>query len=441
MAKIPLTIDPAYCSSWRFFEGIREFIQNAKDAEEYDNLAMSLEHKPRSSTLVIATKNICIEASTLLLLGKTSKGDGHQRGKFGEGFALGCLALVRAGHPVTIYNGHEVWRPEISKPDEGVFAGNDLLIMTTRKLQGYRPDFTVEIENVSKDVWEATRKMFLFLAPPNADTLVKVSEGTVIMDPGYQGLIYSRGIYVMRNEELEFGYDLVNAELDRDRRMIEEWNLKYKLGQVWEEALRADPAKTAPRVYQMAKDDKPEVKSLHYRVDAKLVKSLRDEFEKEHGMDTVPVSTISEARELDGLGAKTAMVTGTLQQLLAKSGPQLSDVKEKLRGKVKKRYGYHDLTKAESDVCAELVEIITLDYAIVDFNDTTACRQDGDGSTLLLARDLLAQEPKEILLLVGSLEAKRIGVALELLLIKHIAKKWGEGHAATPTSTTASATA
>lgn len=428
MAKIQLTIDPAYCSSWGFFEGIREFLQNAKDADEYDNLPMSIEHRPRSSTLVIVTKNISIDASTLLLLGRTSKGDGHQRGKFGEGFALGCLALVRAQHPVTIYNGHEVWRPEITKAEDGPFAGNDLLVMSTRKLQGYRADFTVEIENVSKEVWEATRKMFLFLAPPDVNTLVKVSEGTVIMDPGYQGMVYARGIYVMQNEELEFGYDLVNAELDRDRRMIGEWNLKYKLGQVWEEALKNAPEKTAWRVYKMAKDDKPEVKSLHYHIDAKLVKSLRDEFEKEHGTDTVPVSTISEARELDGLGAKTAMVTGTLQQLLSKGGPQLSDVKEKLKGKVNKRYSYHDLTAAESAVCAELVEIITFNYAIVDFNDTTACRQDNDSSTLLLSRELLSRGPQEILQSVGSIEGKRQGVSLELILVKHVARKWEEAH-------------
>ena len=87
-------------------------VQNAKDAEDYDGLAMQIDHKPRSQTLTITTKGISIEASTLLLLGKTSKNGSDQRGKFGEGFALGCLALVRAGHPVTIDNGHERWKPE-----------------------------------------------------------------------------------------------------------------------------------------------------------------------------------------------------------------------------------------------------------------------------------------------------------------------------------------
>jgi hypothetical protein len=206
--------------------------------------------------------------------------------------------------------------------------------------------------------------------------------------------------------------------------MIEEWNLKYKLGQVWEEAMRAAPEKTAPRVYQMAKDDKPEVRSLHYRIDAKLVKSLREEFDKEHGKDSVPVSSMVQARELDDLGAKTVMVTSTLQQLLAKVGPPLEEIKDKLKGKVTKRYSYQDLTPYETTVCGALVEVITLDYAIVDFNDATACRTDGERTTLLLSRELLNREAQEILKAVGDVEAKRTGSSLELLLLRHLARQW-----------------
>ena len=422
MPKIHLTIDPSYCSDWYFYEGVRELLQNAKDADEYDGLPMTIDHKPRSNTLVITTKGISLEASTLLLLGKTTKGAGGQRGKFGEGFALGCLALVRAGHPVTIYNGGEVWRPEVSTAEDGPFAGSETFAINTRKLPTYRPDFTVEIENVSKDVWEATRKLFLFLEPIDPASTVKVSAGTVIMDPEYRGLVYARGIYVMRNEELEFGYDLIDVTLDRDRRMIDEWDLKYKLSQVWEEALRINPIKTAPRVYQMAKDNKPEVSSLHYRMDERLVKSVRDEFEREHGEDVVPVSTMAEARELEGLGAKTAMVPSTLQQLLAKSGPTLSAVKEKLRGKIKHMYGYQDLTNEEHVACSSLVEVFTEDYVIVDFNDETACRT--HDQMLYVARTLLQRSAQEILRNVGEVQAKRTGISLETLLIRRLATQY-----------------
>jgi hypothetical protein len=38
MAKISLTIDKNYCSGWNVWHGARELLQNAKDAEEYDDI-------------------------------------------------------------------------------------------------------------------------------------------------------------------------------------------------------------------------------------------------------------------------------------------------------------------------------------------------------------------------------------------------------------------
>lgn len=432
MAKIPLTIDPAYCSTWKFFEGIREFLQNAKDAEDYDGLAMEVEHKPRSKTIAITTKNISIEASTLLLLGKTSKTDADQRGKFGEGFALGCLALVRAGHPVTIDNGHERWKPEISKAEDGPFKDHDLLVMNTRKLPDYRPDFCVEIENVSTEVWNATKKLFLFLEQPAKGTTVKVPEGIVIMDPIYHGHVYSRGIFVMHNDDIEFGYDINNVTLDRDRRMIDEWDLRWKLGNIWQSALKANPELMAPRVYDMAKNGKTEVKGLHHHIDQRLVASLRNEFHKEHGEDTVPVTTMSEARELESLGATVAIVDPTLQQLLQKAGPSVSDVKEKLKGKVQKIWLPSKLSALENEVCTELIEPITRDYAIVDFVDATPCRADSDGKTLLIARSILSAPPRDLIEGIARIEAKRSGATVEGLLVSVLARQWEADHPAEP---------
>lgn len=433
MAKIPLTIDPAYCSTWKFFEGIREFLQNAKDAEDYDGLAMQVDHKPRSQTLTITTKNISIEAATLLLLGKTSKTDADQRGKFGEGFALGCLALVRAGHPVTIFNGHERWKPEISKAEDGPFKDHDLLIMNTRKLPDYRPDFSVEIENVSKDVWDATRKLFLFLEMPEDKDLVKVSEGLVILAPAYFGHVYSRGIFVMHNADIEFGYDINNVSLDRDRRMIDEWDLRWKLGNIWQSALKANPELMAPRVYDMAKNGKAEIKGLHHHIDQKLVASLRTEFHKEHGEDAVPVTSMSEARELESLGASVAIVDPTLQQLLQKAGPSVSDVKEKLKGKVQKVWVPSKLSALENEVCIELIESITMDYAVVDFVDATPCRVDGDNKTILIARSVLLTPAQDLIRAVAQVEAKRSGLTAEGVLVSAFVRQWNLDHPIEPT--------
>ena len=424
MPKIHLTIDPNYCQDWKFFEGVREFLQNAKDAEEHDGREMSIEHKARSATLVITTKNISISASDLLLLGKTSKGAGNQRGKFGEGFALGCLALVRARHPVTIYNGDSKWRPEICRAEEGPFIGSEVLTINTRQLPGSREDFSIEIENVSNEVWEATKKLFLFLAPPKQADVVTVSEGRVLLGEAYQGMVYAQGIFVMHSLELECGYDLNSVQLDRDRRMVNEWDLTYKLGQIWQLAVNQNPSLLSRRVYEMAKKDRKEVKYLHYYLDDKLAKSLRDEFQKEHGKDTIPVTNMEDAQEFLGLGAPVSIVSTTLQQLLTHNGPNISDMKDKFRGKVMCYTQPAELTEREKAACAVLVAPITRVYAIVEFNDMTRCRLHSDEKTVLIARALLAENAASILSVVAGVEAKRAGVSVESILIDVIAKQW-----------------
>jgi len=416
MARIQLTIDPEYCSSWGFWEGVREVIQNAKDADEYNGCAMTVSHSPRTSKLTVSTTGISLEPKLLLLLGASSKRSGDQRGKFGEGFALGMLALVRAGHPVTIYNGDEVWRPVVEKADDGPFAGEDLLVFQTRKLQQRRDDFSVEVENVSKEVWEATRKLFLFLAPPGESDQVTLRAGAVLLDEARKGQIFARGIFVNNVEDLDAGYDLHGLQLDRDRRMVDEWDLRGKLAELWNEAHAAEPEKFAVRLYEMAKRGAPETKSMSWRADQKLLKSLHQQFEKEHGEGAVPVADMSESKELNQLGGKGVVVDKTLKELLEKTAPSSLVVKEKLKGAVRARYAWEDLNVDEAAACSSFVEPITKDYVIVDFNDENVMARAEDGK-VSVAKALLQLSPREITKSVIRAEAARSSRDVETVFL------------------------
>ena len=412
MAKIVLTIDESYCADWDFFCGVRDLLQNAKDAEEFELRKMTVKHLPRTNTLVITTADTALSASLLLLLGASTKRGTGQRGQFGEGFAIACLALTRAGHNITIYNGEEVWRPEIALPDEGhPFEGSKLLVFNTRKLQTPRKDFSVEIENVSKEVWDATQKLFLFLRPPKAAEAVEVNDGTVLLADEYQGMIFSRGIFVTRKEDVQAGYDIKYLKLDRDRRSAEDWDLQYRLGIIWQQANVKEPAKFAPKIYQMAKEDKAEVKSLHYHADAELIKHLHEAFEGEHGVGTVAVTTMAESRELESLGAKTAVVNKTLKDLLDKSGPKIEEIKAKLKSQVTCYFSWSDLTPEEAAVCTQWLEKITKDYRVVTFNDpTTTSRWLEESNTVGVSRAILQYAPRDLVLIVATQESRRRGV-------------------------------
>jgi siroheme synthase (precorrin-2 oxidase/ferrochelatase) len=392
MAKIPLTIDPGYCQTWGFWEGIRELIQNAKDAEEYEDLKMEVKHYPQTNKLTISTEGAALTANLLLLLGASSKKDGGQRGKFGEGFAIGVLALVRAGHPVTIYNADEVWRPTIEEPDDGhPFEGSKLLVFNTRALRSARKEFRVEIENVSREVWAEARKLFLFLSPPK--TAVEVYDGKVLLDKEHQGMVFCRGIFVTKYEELDAGYDIPGLELDRDRRAVDEWNLKYRTSALWASAASKNPEAFEARLYRMAKEERLETRSLVYHADNKLLAALRKSFEEENGTNAIAVSTTGESQELTRLGAKTVVVPKTLSDLLAKTGPSREAIKEKLKGRINRTLDWADLSDRERSTCESWVAHIAPQYSIVEFNDDEIlCRYDVESGQMNVNRRALDNE-------------------------------------------------
>lgn len=406
MAKIPLTIDPSYCSTWGFWEGVRELIQNAKDADEFDLFEMSIQHSPRTDKLVVANKGVAIQASTLLLLGATSKTGSAQRGKFGEGFALGCLALVRAGHAVTIHNGDEVWRPSIEKAEEGPFAGQDLLVFQTRKLSSTRDAFSVEVEDVTKEIWAATKELFLFLEPPKTDDVVHTNNGSVLLEPRHKGRIFCKGIFVNVVDKVEYGYDLPHAQLDRDRRMVEEWDLKFKLADIMNSAHEAAPARFAPKVYEMLKKGSKEVEAIEYRADGKLLKALRASYEEEHG-DAIPVTTMQESRALELVGAKTVVVNNTLKNMLKRSGLDAEVESQRRRDAVKSHLAWSALTEDEAGVCTRLVELLTLEYAVVEFYNETLATNVIEGNKIGIARWALSAKPLFLVKAVALCEAQR----------------------------------
>ena len=111
--KIPLSIEADYLPEWGAWEGIRELVQNGKDAEVQLDAPLKVTHK--NQTLVIENEGASMERRALLFGSTTKTGRDDLIGKFGEGLKLGMLALVRAGRPVKIRVGGEVWIPTIEK--------------------------------------------------------------------------------------------------------------------------------------------------------------------------------------------------------------------------------------------------------------------------------------------------------------------------------------
>lgn len=414
MSKIQLTIDTGYCESWGMWEGVRELVSNAKDAEELNpRNAMEIKHSKERSQLVIKTRETIVDPATLLVLGKSGKRGRDVRGRFGEGFAIGCMALTRAGHPVAFRNADTSWKCTFDKVEEGPLSGQELLTFYSRSITP-TPDFAVTIDNVTKEVWDALRPLFLFLTPPPADEVVAVDQGSLILSEDRRGMVYARGVFVRRFERLDCGYDLRDIQLDRDRQMIDEWALGTALSDLWATVLsgRKDVQHAgealARRAYDLAKSNADESRHFRWRTDERLVSHMKAQFVAEHGDDAVPVSTMAEAEEITSLGAKPTMVNATLRELLAKTGLSAENAKASLEGQVQTRLLPAQLTDCER-TALRTVSALVKDYVVVDFRGQAACKMVDEDTVLAVDRRVLTLPTADVLRKVASTLAKLRG--------------------------------
>lgn len=395
MSKIQLTIDTEYCDSWGVWEGVRELVSNAKDAEELNpHNVMEIKHSKEKSQLVIKTREATVDPATLFVLGKSGKRGRDVRGRFGEGFAIGCMALTRAGHPVGFRNADASWKCTFDRVEDGPLSGQKLLTFYSRAITP-TTDFVVTIDNITKEVWDALRPLFLFLTPPSADEVIEVDQGSLILSEDRRGMVYVRGVFVRRFERLDCGYDLRDIQLDRDRQMIDEWALGTSLSELWATVLsgRKDvqhAGKTlARRAYDLAKGNADESRHFRWRTDERLVSHMKAEFVAEHGEDAVPVATMAEAEEITSLGAKPTMVNATLRELLAKTGLSPEHAKTSLEGQVRGRLLPSELTDGER-AALRIIDLVTREYVVVEFNGKPTCRPIDDNKMVGIDRRLLA---------------------------------------------------
>lgn len=373
MPKIQLTIKTTYLPTWGSYEGIRELVQNGRDAE--------IQHSaPMKVTCSNDTLRIENEGTTLpikaLLLGHTSKsGNSKLIGKFGEGLKLGVLALVRAGHSVKIRNGSEVWVPSIERSE--LFDDN-VLTFSIEKGREPKNRVRVEVGGVSKDTWEKMREHFLFLNPPRGDELVKTTYGSLLSGDRYKGKVYVKGIFVQVDPELAFGYDLRDAQLDRDRRMVETWNLQYITRNIFNEAMSKREG-LIDHFDQMLTEVNTEVASMQdytgtHGIPEVAVDQVVKKFFDKHGESAVPVRSLAESKDIEHLGKKGVVVNKQLGSVLAKRLGEAFEIKGKL---AKEEIAYYDWGSLSEEERSNLEGAISLinpieplalsDIEVVDF--------------------------------------------------------------------------
>ncbi|NDD31174.1 MAG: hypothetical protein EB084_23225 [Proteobacteria bacterium] len=408
MAKIQLTLATEYVRNWSAWEGVREIIQNALDADQ-DGFKMEVTHS--GSTLRVMSRDARLKKD-VWLMGTTSKESGEYRGHFGEGLKLGVLALVRAGHDVKIINRDETWSPRLE--DSEVFSGRAVLTIHTRQRENDVGGFVVEIGGVEKSTWQDMSKRFLAFIPQDDADVVDTFDAKVLLAPAMKGSVFVKGIFVQHDKDLSVGYDFKRLETDRDRRMVDSYDLKYHAGQAWAEAMKrtaVSPSKVLELMVSGA-PDLSRVGSMYGQ--GETAKALGDAFVEKHGAEAIPVANMAEAREVEHYGKVGVVVPQGLVEALKNLPPMnLTTVREDFKKATQKTYGWSDLTGDERANYTEalgMVERAAADLGyrpvenrltVVDFGDEGLLGlHEGGGAAIKIARKLLADFDETLRVLV-----------------------------------------
>lgn len=343
MAQFQLTISSAYVPDWGVYEGVRELIQNALDAQQ-DGYPMDISHS--GGTLRITNQGVRLLRS-VWLMGQTSKTGGDYRGHFGEGLKLGVLALVRAGRKVRIVNDDESWSTSIKSSEA---FGEPVLTINTRSLSERADAFTVEAE-ISADEWQQYRARFLAIEP--AAKAIATDYGSILLDFDKVGRLYVKGILVESKPALTAGYDFVNASTDRDRRMIFGWDFEYYTARIWSEAWQNGDI-TAERLLSLLEAPTLDLRGLGERigvVPAEMISALADAFLARYGANAVPVASQAEKAEIEHLGRYGIISSDTLCKVFSEhEALNLAALRKQCRGEVVAVFTAADLDARERAV-------------------------------------------------------------------------------------------
>lgn len=354
--ELPITAD--YVSDWGPWEGIRELVQNAVDEQDLNGHQMNITHD--GEWLRVRSVGADMNRSALLL-GKTAKKDVEKaRGQFGEGLNLAFLALTRAGLDIECRTQTEKWKPRLGLSEE--YAGETVLIVNTRKMPTHVSWVEVAVRIPAED-WVTMKSRFLFIDPPPEGQYVKTSYGTILLEKRRKGMVYVKGIFVAMKDKITHGYDMDRVKLDRDRRVVDTFDLSWNASQMYQEAIARDDG-MVQRTYAMLRDGCEDVRYIGtLYVGEEVRQKIVAAFEAEHGKNAMPVTSIAESREMAHVGVKGVMVEKPLRELIEMEKGSAYEAKVKKGRDVKERFSWDDLIEDEQIILSRACEKI--DAAVV----------------------------------------------------------------------------
>jgi hypothetical protein len=353
MTKYELSLSPDYVPHWNLQDALRELFQNAIDQEtQYMENEFSFSY--RDNTLGICNRTSHLDPATLLL-GATSKAnDKTTVGKFGEGYKIAALVLTRLGKTLRIYNGSETWAFRFSRSRKY----NSTILVCEVSVNAWsnlcrKPDanLIMLVDGITPEEFEELGSMNLHVVPQKQALFSE--KGSVLLDPDHAGKVFVNGLFVVDTKlqssfgkPYHCGYNIKPAflKLDRDRKLVSDWDLKWLASSIWAEVLVAVKSGTTTEstFLQLVSAGAPDVGTLQYHLSAdsssttRAAETFYTTFTATHGENSVPVTDQSEAQQATECGLKPIFVSAPEQALMSHSSrylqvPERKSVKARLQ--------------------------------------------------------------------------------------------------------------
>ena len=422
MGMIETSLHLSYqAKTWSLKEAVRELISNALDGEaKYAHLgvgAMSLDYDIAGKMVLVRNEGVTVPAKALLMGTSESRDDDRLIGQFGEGLPMALLVLARSNRTVEIDNGQERWTPVIER--SATFQGEPVLCIKTRKLKVDRDAFEVRVQGISPEEWAEIRGLFLRLDPTfdPSNSITKyggsgTGEERVLLQPQYHGRVYNKGVFVMAREDLMFGYDL-QADLNRDRSLMNEYELKKELTQLLSQAATNNKARFMPllSMAMLAEGSKLELddaySNLFYNED--VVSYLADQFSMKYGDDALAVEDDSEEQRVRKAGRRPVRSSALVRRIISSRRGTINDIEERAARSVIKTWQLSELSGHERynyEIAKTLVHAarptVEMEVSVVEFVGNTVDFlthvPDGDVKGKVLLNKVLLMDFERLLL-------------------------------------------
>ena len=317
-----ITISPNYVSNWGIKEAIRELLQNAIDGETngYEKII-----NYDGNTLNITSLGIDLKAKDLIL-GCSSKEDQEGMvGKYGEGFKLALVVLLRKGMNVEIQNGNKIWIPSFKVSDTF-----DTQVLNIEEIDSVGDELTFSISPVDQQLYNSLLDYFPCIDDSFGE-VVNCDNGQILLDKKFKGKMYVEGLYIQTDDNFKYGYNFNSdvVELDRDRKAINYYDLR---------ALTAQSIITAEEcnkeIFDAITDSCVDVRDIEDVIDEaseSFLEEYREQFYEENNLDeNTLVATESVMRQLEQMDVDVPVVKGTEIQsyLIAKANDKLGIIEE-----------------------------------------------------------------------------------------------------------------